>query len=177
MIEWATPEKVQLRGESPPLSVSAKATSYRIWRIDRSQKAPGCERRGERCARCDADRWLIVQPAMTIIKVIMEPKQSYKLIYAPAVRQQLQAIEAKYYSLIRKTIEEQLSHEPDVETRNRKPLSRPVLFEATWEIRFSPDNRFRVFYDINPEQRTVFILAIGVKLGNQLFIGNQEILL
>ncbi|MFO1433822.1 MAG: type II toxin-antitoxin system RelE/ParE family toxin [Candidatus Competibacteraceae bacterium] len=107
----------------------------------------------------------------------MESKQSYKLIYAPAVRQHLQAIEAKYYSLIRKTIEEQLSHEPDVETRNRKPLSRPILSEATWEIRFGPDNRFRVFYDINPEQKTVFILAIGIKLGNRLFIGNQEILL
>jgi mRNA-degrading endonuclease RelE of RelBE toxin-antitoxin system len=118
---------------------------------------------------------LMVGFKVTIIMVTMKPGQPYNLIYAPVVKRHLQVIEAKYYPLIRKTIEEQLSHEPDVRTRNRKPLTRPVLFEATWEIRFGSDNRFRVFYDIDQKQRTVFILAIGIKHGNRLFIGHEEI--
>jgi hypothetical protein len=47
--------------------------------------------------------------------------------------------------LIRTTLEEQLRFDPDKETRNRKPLQRPVALEATWELRLGPENRFRVF--------------------------------
>ncbi|MCI0642243.1 MAG: hypothetical protein L0Y72_04240 [Gemmataceae bacterium] len=57
----------------------------------------------------------------------------------------LKSIEAKYDSLIREKIDEQLRFEPTVETKNRKPLRQPAAFEAQWEIRFGPDNRFRVF--------------------------------
>jgi hypothetical protein len=67
------------------------------------------------------------------------------------------------------------SYEPDVTTRNRKPLKRPVFFEATWELRFGPGNRFRVFYDIDQKQHVVAILAIGIKRGNRLLIGGEEI--
>jgi hypothetical protein len=96
-------------------------------------------------------------------------------MYAPITRTHLRAIEAKYYALIRATIEERLAHEPDVPTRNRKPLKRPVFFEATWELRFGAGNRFRVFYDIDQTQRVVAILAIGIKRGNRLLIGGEEI--
>jgi mRNA-degrading endonuclease RelE of RelBE toxin-antitoxin system len=86
-------------------------------------------------------------------------------------------IEARHHSFIRATIEIQLSFEPDVEMRNRKPLKRPVTFEATWELRFGPSNRFRVFYDIDQKRYVVFILAVGVKQGNRLVIGGEEICL
>jgi len=46
---------------------------------------------------------------------------------------------------------------------------------ADWEIRFGPDNRFRVFYTIEREVREVQILAIGVKRGDKLLIAGQEI--
>jgi hypothetical protein len=105
----------------------------------------------------------------------MEPRQPFTLIYAPITRNHLRTIETRYYSVIRTTIEQQLGYEPDVTTRNRKPLKRPVFFEATWELRFGPGNRFRVFYDIDPARRVVAILAIGVKRGNRLFIGGEEI--
>ena len=105
----------------------------------------------------------------------MEPKQAFTIIYAPITHIHLRVIEAKYYPLIRTTIEERLSYEPDVTTRNRKPLKRPVFFEATWELRFGPGNRFRVFYDIDQEQHVVAILAIGIKRGNRLLIGGEEI--
>ena len=105
----------------------------------------------------------------------MNEKSRFDLNYAPHVKVHLRAIEQKYYSLIRRTIETQLQFEPNVETRNRKPLKRPVQLGADWEIRFGPDNRFRVFYSVDQENRQVFILAIGIKRENRLIIGREEI--
>ena len=107
--------------------------------------------------------------------VTMIRKQKYTLVYAPITRSHLGAIDRKFYSLIRTTIENYLQVDPDVETRNRKPLRRQVVFEAEWELRFAPDNRFRIFYDINMEFQEVNILAIGEKAGNRLFTGGKEI--
>jgi LuxR family maltose regulon positive regulatory protein len=44
--------------------------------------------------------------------------------------------------LIRQSIEQQLIHQPGVETRNRKPLQRPASIGADWELRCGPNNRF-----------------------------------
>lgn len=105
----------------------------------------------------------------------MVPRQPFTIIYAPITRTHLRSIEAKYYSLIRTTIQERLSSEPDFQTRNRKPLKRPVPFGATWELRFGPGNRLRVLYDIDRTQQIVAVLAIGLKRGNRLLIGGEEI--
>jgi hypothetical protein len=104
-----------------------------------------------------------------------EPPQRFTIVYAPITKQHLRTIEPKYYSLIRAVIEQQLSFEPSLETRNRKPLKRPVVFMATWEIRFGQHNQFRVYYDVDPEQARVSILAIGIKKGNQVVIGGEEL--
>lgn len=114
---------------------------------------------------------------MTIIMVIMAGQNPFTLVYDPEVNRHLRAIELKYHSLIRTEIRVQLLFEPDKETRNRKPLARPVAFEADWELRFGPDNRFRVLYAVDPEQRVVQILAIGVKQKNRLTIGGEEVVL
>jgi mRNA-degrading endonuclease RelE of RelBE toxin-antitoxin system len=50
----------------------------------------------------------------------------------------------------------------------------PAGFGATWELRFGPKNSFRVFYEVNHEEKIVSVLAIGVKEANRLFIGGQE---
>lgn len=105
----------------------------------------------------------------------MSPKRRFRLIYAPEVKQHLKAIERKYYALIRAEIEARLQFEPDVETRNRKPLLRSITFEAEWELRLGPNNRFRVFYTIDRDQGDVCILAIGVKERNRLFVGGEEV--
>ena len=105
----------------------------------------------------------------------MNPKRAFDLVYAPQVKEHLTAIERKYYGLIRQEIEAQLQLEPDVDTRNRKPLKRAVAFEAEWEIRFGPNNRFRVFYKVVQDARAVHILAIGVKVRDRLYIGGEEI--
>jgi hypothetical protein len=68
-----------------------------------------------------------------------------------------------------------LLFEPTTETRNRKPLERPVFFAATWEIRFGPNNRFRVYYDVDLERAIVSILAIGIKRRDTVVIGGEEI--
>jgi hypothetical protein len=105
----------------------------------------------------------------------MPREQTFTISFDEATKDQLRAIEAKYHSLIRAVIEEQLLFEPETQTRNRKPLLQPAPFDATWEIRFGPNNRFRVLYGIHREGREVQVLAIGVKKGNQLFVGGEEI--
>ena len=106
----------------------------------------------------------------------MAKQQPYALVIAPAVKDHLKAIEAKWDSLIRRKIEEQLRYEPNVETKNRKALRKqPTPFDAEWEIRFGPDNRFRVLYKITKDPREVEVVAIGVKQGNRLIVGGKEI--
>ena len=99
----------------------------------------------------------------------------FELIYAPAFVENLKTIDRKYYSLIRETIEDQLLFEPDVETKNRKPLRRPIAIGGEWEIRFDQGNRFRVFYIVRREENRVHVLAVGEKVGNRLWVGGKEI--
>ena len=112
---------------------------------------------------------------MTIIIVMKMGGSKYAMIYAPLTKLHLKAIDHEYYSLIRKTIEKYLRYEPDIETTNRKPLKRQVEFEAEWELRFGPDNRFRVFYDIDLAAREVHILDIGEKERDRFVIGGKEV--
>ena len=105
----------------------------------------------------------------------MAARQSFTLVYAREVIAHLSAIERKHHSLIRSKIEEQLLHEPNVETENRKMLLIPNAISATWEIRFGPNNQFRVFYEVDRDSREVNILAIGIKRGNRLTLGQEEI--
>ncbi len=112
---------------------------------------------------------------MTIIIVKMTLPAPFALVYASIVKSHLETIERKYHSLIRTAVEADLQFEPDVETRNRKPLKRPIEFEAEWELRCGPGNRFRVFYQVDTERRVVSILAIGVKHGDRLRIGRREV--
>ena len=104
----------------------------------------------------------------------MPRRRKFALTFAPQTLGHLDAIERKYHRLIRQAIGDQLTHTPEKETRNRKPLEQPAPFDATWELRCGPNNCFRVFYEVNPVEKTVWVLAIGVKEGNRLFIGREE---
>jgi hypothetical protein len=107
--------------------------------------------------------------------VTMARKPAFSLIFDPEVKRHLRAIEAKFHSMIRAEIHDQLLFEPEIETRNRKPLKRPVAMGATWELRFGPDNRFRVLYAVDRERGEANVLAIGIKDRNRLFIGGEEV--
>jgi len=104
----------------------------------------------------------------------MTQQRRYAIIFAPEVLDHLDVIERRHYRLIKQTIDEQLSYAPVEETRNRKPLEQPAPFSAQWELRFGPDNRFRVFYELDLSKRVVWVLAIGVKVGNRLLVGGKE---
>jgi mRNA-degrading endonuclease RelE of RelBE toxin-antitoxin system len=104
----------------------------------------------------------------------MSRADKFELGFAPEVVDHLAAIERKHHRLIQKTLDEQLSHAPDAETRNRKPVERPAPVEATWELRFGPGNRFRVFYEVDDVEHVVWILAIGVKERDRLWFGGEE---
>src|ERR1700704_250783 len=103
--------------------------------------------------------------------MVQRPK--FTLSFAPQAIAHLDVIESKYHGLLRRTIQEQLTSTPAEETRNRKPLDQPAPFEASWELRCGPDNRFRVFYDVDSASRAIQVLAVGVKDRSRLFIGGE----
>src|SRR3990172_4962476 len=104
----------------------------------------------------------------------MPRRPSYELIYDPDVRRQLGRIERKHHSSIRQAMKDQLRHAPETERRDRKPLLRPSVLGPAWELRCSPQNRFRVFYRADRSHRHVYILAIGVKIRERLMIAGEE---
>ena len=64
----------------------------------------------------------------------------------------------------------QLEYQPLVETRNRKQLrGNPV---ASWELRIG---KFRVFYEVHEDPRTITIVAVGHKEHNKLFVRGKEV--
>jgi mRNA-degrading endonuclease RelE of RelBE toxin-antitoxin system len=104
----------------------------------------------------------------------MPRRPRFHIIFAPETLEHLDTIERKDHRLIRETVNQQLSFLPGRVTRNRKPLEHPAPFGATWELRFGPHNRFRVFYDIDFSQSLVQVLAIGIKERNRVTIGREE---
>jgi hypothetical protein len=104
----------------------------------------------------------------------MKAKTLFSLNFAPEVVEHMMWIERKFHSQIRQTLKEQLTHNPDFETRNRKVLIQPAPYGATWELRFGPQNAFRALYEIVAERFEVWILAVGIKEGRRLKIGGKE---
>ena len=104
----------------------------------------------------------------------MPRRPRFQIVFAPEILDHLDAIERSSHKLIQATVEEQLSFVPEQATRNRKPLEQPMPFGATWELRFGPANRLRVFYEVDRMTRSVQVLAIGIKERDKLFIGGEE---
>jgi mRNA-degrading endonuclease RelE of RelBE toxin-antitoxin system len=98
----------------------------------------------------------------------------YEVRFAASVKAQLHDLPAHKRALVLDAIETQLTHEPLVETTNRKPLRpNPV---APWELRVDD---LRVFYEVNVEipgvPKVVTVLAVGQKEGSILRIAGEEI--
>jgi mRNA-degrading endonuclease RelE of RelBE toxin-antitoxin system len=100
----------------------------------------------------------------------------YEIDFADSAIDHLRALTARERSTVLDAIEDQLSHEPLVETRNRK-LLRPNPI-ATWELRVAA---LRVFYDVaaaEPVSGTrslVRILAVGRKERDALRIAGKVV--
>src|SRR5881396_820839 len=104
----------------------------------------------------------------------MAKQPKFRLSFAPEAIEHLDLIDSKYHGLLRRTIHEQLTFTPTKETRNRKPLDQPAPYGASWELRCGPDNRFRIFYEVDADSQTVSVLAIGIKERNRLRFGAEE---
>ena len=94
---------------------------------------------------------------------------SHEIRFVESAKRQLRAFNGRERTLIVASVEDELSYDPLVETRNRKEL-RPNLI-APWELRIG---NLRVFYEV-AEPEVVTILAIGEKRGSTLYIGGEEI--
>ena len=100
----------------------------------------------------------------------------YEIEFADTAINHLAALTARERSAVIDAIEKQLSHEPLVETRNRKFL-RPNRI-ASWELRVGV---LRVFYDVastGPAADAVSvirILAVGKKERDVLRIGGEGV--
>jgi mRNA-degrading endonuclease RelE of RelBE toxin-antitoxin system len=86
----------------------------------------------------------------------------FELRFAAGVEDDLRSIRVYYRNPILDTIEEQLVHEPETATRNRKLLENvmPPWQTPIWELRVG---EYRVFYDVFPTESIVYARAVRKK--------------
>ncbi len=92
----------------------------------------------------------------------------YRIEYSPEAEDHLRALTARQRSIVLDAVDEQLVHEPKVETRNRKPM-RPNPI-APWELRI---DLLRVY--VGGLELIVRIRAVGTKDRNHVRIGGEVI--
>lgn len=98
-------------------------------------------------------------------------KSPYRIEYAPITEDHLRALTARQRAIVLDEVDKQLTYQPTVRTKNRKPL-RPNLL-APWELRI---DTLRVYYSVEDAPNLmVYIHAIGIKKRNQVWIGNEVI--
>jgi mRNA-degrading endonuclease RelE of RelBE toxin-antitoxin system len=95
----------------------------------------------------------------------------YRIEYSPEAEKHLRVLTARQRAMVLDGVDEQLIHEPTVETRNRKPMRPNPL--APWELRIG---NLRVYYDVAEEPEPIVqIRAVGIKERNQVRIGREVI--
>jgi mRNA-degrading endonuclease RelE of RelBE toxin-antitoxin system len=81
----------------------------------------------------------------------------------------LRLLTVREQRLVLECVDRMLTHDPAVETRNRKPMRPNPL--APWELRIGS---IRVYYDIEEKPECiVVILAVGIKERNRVRIGKE----
>lgn len=88
----------------------------------------------------------------------------FTVVYAKEVANDLRSMQAYERTQILDSIDEQLTHEPTVETRKRKILVGLIppweYIEPVWELRVG---EYRVFYDVDVNASVVIVRAIRHK--------------
>jgi mRNA-degrading endonuclease RelE of RelBE toxin-antitoxin system len=95
---------------------------------------------------------------------------AFLIEYSPDAVEHLQALDTGEQKSVLDAVDDQLRHQPAVETRNRKPM-RPNPI-APWELRI---RHLRVYYEVSEAERIVRVLAVGVKDRNVVRIGGEVI--
>ena len=100
-----------------------------------------------------------------------EDSVTYRIEYSPECEDHIRALTARERAIVLDTVDEQLTHQPTSETRNRKPM-RPNPI-APWELRIGD---FRVYYDMTEDpEAVVHIRAVGIKERDAVRIGGRVI--
>jgi mRNA-degrading endonuclease RelE of RelBE toxin-antitoxin system len=94
----------------------------------------------------------------------------YQIEYSPETRDHLRALTTRQQAIVLDAVDEQLAHQPSIETRNRKPMRPNPL--APWELRIGD---MRVYYDIDKAAGIVYVRAVGIKEHNCVKIGGKVI--
>jgi mRNA-degrading endonuclease RelE of RelBE toxin-antitoxin system len=96
---------------------------------------------------------------------------AYEIEYSPESEEHLAVLTARQRSTIFDTVDDQLGHQPGVETKNRKPM-RPNSI-APWELRIG---KLRVYYEFEEQpEKVVTVLAIGIKERDRVTIAGEEV--
>ncbi len=96
--------------------------------------------------------------------------QKFTIEFTQTATEHLASYEKSARNVILDAIAGQLVYQAAEESRNRKLLRPNPL--ADWELRVQ---KYRVFYDISPDEGIVRIVAVGHKEHNRLFVGGEEI--
>lgn len=88
----------------------------------------------------------------------------FEIRFAESVEDDLRKIQVYYRKQILDSIEEQLTHEPETATRNRKLLENLTppwqTVAPIWELRVG---EYRVFYDVSSGESVVYVPAVRKK--------------
>ena len=88
----------------------------------------------------------------------------FEIRFAESVEDELRKIQVYYRNRILDSIEEQLTHEPETATRNRKLLENLTppwqTVAPIWELRVG---EYRVFYDVSAAESVVYVRAVRKK--------------
>lgn len=95
----------------------------------------------------------------------------FRVEYSSESEEHLRRLTAFQQVVVLDTVDEQLTHEPHIETRNRKPMRpNPV---APWELRIG---ELRVYYEfVTDPEPIVLVRAVGEKSHNRVTIGGKEV--
>jgi mRNA-degrading endonuclease RelE of RelBE toxin-antitoxin system len=88
----------------------------------------------------------------------------FEIRFAEGVEEDLRNIRMYYRNEILDAIEQQLAHEPDTQTKNRKLLENVIppwqTVAPIWELRVG---EYRIFYDVSRADSVVYVRAVRRK--------------
>jgi mRNA-degrading endonuclease RelE of RelBE toxin-antitoxin system len=88
----------------------------------------------------------------------------FEIRFAEGVEKDLRDIGIYYRNQILDPIEEQLAHQPDTRTKNRKLIENLIsprqAVAPIWELRA---REYRVFYDVSATESIVYVRAVRKK--------------
>ncbi len=98
---------------------------------------------------------------------------AYAIGFSPSARNDMKALTARQRGIVLDAMKRQLLYEPDVATRQRKPMTADKPgFTAPWELRVG---ELRVYHEVREAEGEVAILAVGLKRGDRALIGGTEV--